>query len=64
MLTRRPRFLGYLGAFVFLTGFVIGLTVQLTAEVRVREIEMRPQAAVPVCNTSHAMMRGREPGLA
>lgn len=54
LLTRRSWFLAYWGAFVFLAGFFIGPTIQLTVGVELREIEIPSQAAsVPVCNATH-----------
>ncbi len=54
LLTRRSWFLASWGAFIFLAGFIIGPTIQLTVEFVIREIEIPSQAAsVPVCNATH-----------
>ena len=66
LITPRRWLLAYLGAFAFLSGFIIGPTIQLTVEVRVREVEIASRAAsVPVCNTTYfdVIGLGSGPGL-
>ncbi|KAI9756187.1 MAG: hypothetical protein M1815_004045 [Lichina confinis] len=54
LFTWRRWYMAYLGAFVFLASFIIGPTIQLTVEVRVREVEIAsPAASVPVCKSSY-----------
>lgn len=53
LLTRRRWYMAYLGAFVFLASFIVGPTIQLTVEVKVREVAIAsPAASVPVCKSS------------
>lgn len=58
LLTPRGWFLGYLGAFAFLSAFIIGPTIQQTVEVRVRQVEMSINASVPLCNSSYYSIVG------
>lgn len=56
--TKRPWFLAYIGAFIFLASFIIGPTIQLTTEIRVREINVTQAASVPICNTTYLDLVG------
>lgn len=65
LLTLRAWYLAYVGAFIFLTAFLIGPTVQQMVEVRIRQVDLPLNATIPVCNNSYyeVMGLGAGPGL-
>ncbi|KAK5079839.1 hypothetical protein LTR70_008906 [Exophiala xenobiotica] len=53
LLTLRAWYLAYVGAFIFLTAFLIGPTVQQMVEVRIRQVDLPLNATIPICNNSY-----------
>ena len=52
LITRRSWYLSYLGAFIILTSFAIGPSIQQAVEIRLQKVPTLGSASIAICNNS------------